>query len=185
MVNNEQKNKIMQDLIYGLLRNRQKRFEGFRTKVYWDSTGNLTVGWGHNITICGFPEKMMTKYKDMIRVISRPLTNKMCEELLTCDLENAVIDLSKFFGWSEFSEFGLNRQEAMKDMVFNMGIIKFSKFKKMVEAIRVEDWREAGHQIENSKYYDDCTKVVNKLREQGITNTFHRAGENMQLIIEG
>ena len=175
----------MQDLVYGLLKNRQKRFEGFRQKVYWDPRGNLTGGWGHNFTDCGFPEEIANKHKDLIKIISRPLTISMCEKLLIWDLENAVIELSKLWGWTEFSSFGLNRQEAMKDMVFNMGIGKFREFKKMLEAIRHEEWNEAGRQIKMSKYYDDCTKIVNKLRKKGYQNTFHRAGENMQLIIDG
>jgi len=177
--------KIMQDLVYGSLRNRQKVFEGIRQKVYWDDKGNLTGGIGHNFTANGFPESIASNYNDLIKVISRPLTMKLCEDLLTWDLENAIKQLSRLWGWTVFSRFSLNRQEAMKDMVFNMGIITFNGFEKMLEAIRHEDWLEAGRQIKNSKYYDDCTKVVNGLRKKGYKNTFHRAGENIDLIING
>ena len=60
------RNDLMQDLVYGVGRNRQKRFEALRTRVYWDNKENLTGGFGHNFTANGFPFDIRKRYVDLI-----------------------------------------------------------------------------------------------------------------------
>jgi len=109
-----------------------KRHEGYRKHPYLCSAGKLTIGYGRNLSEVGISEdEAMT--------------------LLVHDMVIALRDVRLIF--PDFSKFSKNRRNALVDLIFNLGKTKFLGFKKMIVAVKNEDWAEATKELEDSKYY--------------------------------
>ena len=109
-----------------------KRHEGFRTKPYRCSAGKLTIGYGRNLEDVGISKIEATN-------------------MLLNDIENAEKDLRTVF--PNLSFFTENRQEALINMVFNLGITRFKLFKNTIRAINRGDWYAAAKHAKDSKWY--------------------------------
>ena len=106
-----------------------QRHEGFRTKPYKDTEGILTVGWGTNID----------------QGISQNVADCMFDEAMKSVYE----DCNKF-DWYK----GLNeaRQAVIENMMYNLGLKRFSGFKKTIALIDKGDFEEASREMLRSKW---------------------------------
>jgi len=109
-----------------------KRHEGFRAKPYRCSAGKLTIAYGRNLEDVGISKIEATN-------------------LLLNDIENAEKDLRTIF--PNLNLFTQNRQEALINMVFNLGISRFKLFKNTIKAIKRDDWRTAAKCAANSRWH--------------------------------
>ncbi len=112
-----------------------KQYEGSniikgRHIPYQDTKGNLTIGYG--------------------RLLSRGISEREAEILLEADISLAKQNVYDVFGDLMTSSFTKNRYNALVDMIFNVGITKFRKFEKMIEAIKKGQWEEASRQALDS-----------------------------------
>ncbi len=126
-----------------------KEDEGLRLKVYPDTKGIPTIGRGRNLRDKG---------------ISVDEANYLFEN----DLIDAEVSLVNVFGGTWILEVGEERVAALLDMMF-MGEGSFSKFVKMIAAIKRGDWEEAAIQANDSEWYKDVggrrgDRVVNLLK---------------------
>jgi len=55
-----------------------------------------------------------------------------------------------------------DKEDALLDMLYNLGESRFRKFKKMIAAVKRCDWKEAGKQIRDSIYYKQVTNRAEK-----------------------
>ena len=108
------------ELAVGLI----KENEGFRGFTYRDSYGNPTIGYG-------------TK---------EPLTQAEAGALLRKRLvEFAERDCRVVFdNWRGIAP---ERKAALLDMAYNLGFYRLSKFKRMIAAVKREDWEQAAHEV--------------------------------------
>jgi len=106
-----------------------KKHEGFRSKPYVDTTGNITVGWGRNLD-------------------ANPLSPEEAELLFENDLLRAVDGAEKFV--SNFGELDEVRQSTLIEMCFNLGLKKLTGFKKFKAAVEAKDFPEAYTQMLDS-----------------------------------
>ena len=122
--------------------------EGMMLHIYKDHLGYLTVGVGHLITEkdeeWGKPEKTQ-------------ITTDRAETLFADDLENAIDDCKKLY--KTFDDFPREVQHVVVNMMFNLGLPRLSKFKKMKAAIEVRDFRLAASEMVASKWF---TQVPNR-----------------------
>jgi len=120
------------------------KHEGIKGKVYADSEGVLTIGVGRNLEDVGvsYDEAMLMLDNDIKRV------------LYACWHE---------FPW--FADLTEDRQNVVANMVFNLGLDGFKKFKKLIAAIEKEDWVEAACQMIDSKW---AAQVKNRAVELAI-----------------
>ena len=125
-----------------------KRHEGFRTKPYRCSAGKLTIGYGRNLEDVGISKIEATN-------------------MLLNDIEAAEKDLRTVFPCLNY--FTENRQEALTNMVFNLGISKFKLFKNTIKAINRGDWTAAASHAKDSKWYQQVKsrgkEVVEAIRK--------------------
>ncbi len=106
-----------------------KRDEDFRGKPYHDTKGNLTIGYGRNLTDVG-----ITEYE--------------ADFLLMNNISSTMIDLDMGFPhWRMLSE---ERQRAMVNMAFNLGLPRFLTFVKMLAALREGDFKKASDEALDS-----------------------------------
>lgn len=109
-----------------------KKHEGYRKFPYKCTAGKITIGIGRNLDDVGISEAE-------------------AEILLSSDICKATLNISKIF--LGFDGFSVNRQIALIDMMFNLGKSKFLGFKKMIMAIKNNDWEEAASQAMYSKWH--------------------------------
>jgi lysozyme len=99
-----------------------ERHEGVRLKPYKDSVGKLTIGIGRNLDDVGISASEA-------RTLLENDIGKVCAEL-----DRALPE------WRTWSE---NRQLAIADMCFNLGIGGVLKFKDMIANMKAGLWQLA------------------------------------------
>jgi lysozyme len=112
------------------LENMLIRHEGLKLKPYKCTAGKLTIGIGRNIEDNGITEaeaRMMLRY----------------------DIEVARSPLLKF-RW--FTELNQPRQDAIINLVFNLGLPRFLKFKKTIAHLQKHDYEGAATEMINSTW---------------------------------
>jgi GH24 family phage-related lysozyme (muramidase) len=126
-----------------------KKHEGYSNIIYEDIFGNLTCWYGHNMSV--------------------QQTEDIGEYILSKDIKKAIAGLFSIFGIDKFCTFPYGVKLALTDMIFNLGKSRFSKFKKMINAVLAEDWYGVTVEIKNSNYYKQLKS---------------RADENIKQILE-
>ena len=118
------------------------RHEGKRLMPYVDTVGKVTIGVGRNLTDNG-------------------ITECECEAMFFHDIDMAHSSLMIFFpdcdGWAEA------RENALIDMMFNMGARRFGGFKKMIAAVRIGDWAGAAREMLDSSWAIQLPTRVSEL----------------------
>lgn len=91
-----------------------KKFEGFRNKVYRDSAGHETIGYGHKVTA---KEKRQGTFK------GRTITKKEADKIFEKDLQ-AAEDCVRRHVRVKLTQ---GQFDALVDFVFNVGCRKFAE----------------------------------------------------------
>ena len=118
-----------------------RKHEGIKLHLYTDGVGKLTIGFGHNIEENG-------------------ISMKVAEAILQEDIDIAVNGLKTIF--DNFEDLPHLVKIVMIDMMFNLGYNRFSKFKKMIAAIKAEDWKKAAEEAKDSKW---CKQLPNRCKD--------------------
>ena len=128
---------------------RIKKHEGLSLRVYKDTKGIPTIGYGHNLTL-GIPKEI-------------------AEFLFQLDLKQAYEDyIFKFPAeYKQYLIYDNVRQSVIIELIFNMGLHSLLTFKKMLSALKEGDFRKAKLELLDSKYHRDvgarCEKLANLL----------------------
>jgi lysozyme len=112
--------------------NEVKEREALRLKLYKDTTGHLTIGWGHNIQDKG-------------------ISLEIAQLILDEDIAEAEDELERNFTW--VNDLDPVRQAALLDMMFNMGTPALKKFKRSLGFIRTGKYKEAGISLRQTLWY--------------------------------
>jgi lysozyme len=115
------------------LREMIKRHEGVETHAYQCSQNKTTIGVGRNIDPDG----------------GIGLSEAEIDYLLNNDINRCIGELSGFVWFPDLSE---ARQNAIIDMVFNLGITRFKGFKKAINAMSKSDFNTAADEFYDSRW---------------------------------
>lgn len=121
-----------------------KLHEGYRNQVYLDSVGVPTCGWGHAFHVGSEVPLEVNEIlfeKDFNKAAANAMNFVSVNSILTDEVRFAVIT----------------------DMMFNLGYKGLSKFKKMIAALRSEDYVTAAKEMLNSKWAKQVGKRATKL----------------------
>lgn len=114
-------------------------------KPYLCPSNKKTIGIGHNIEAREFtPEE-----KKAIGHWQKGITHNAALMILRNDINICLKDLQKLGFWYYLDQ---ERQYALLDMCFQLGYQGLSKFRKMLEAIRIKNYSEAARQCLDSQY---------------------------------
>lgn len=105
------------------------KHEGLRLKPYTCTAGKLTIGIGRNIEDNGISEKEALY-------------------MLRNDLARCQSELSSF----NFHNLNFARMLALRNMLFNLGLTRFSMFKKMINALHLGNYEIAANEMLCSKW---------------------------------
>ena len=121
--------------------------EGFMQYPYKDTRGYLTIGFGINLTTTGIT-------KEEARWITK-------NRLLA--VHDALVDRLPVF-----KTLDENRQRALVNMAYNMGIDGLLKFKKMIAALEANDYEaaadEAGNSLWATQVGDRAKRLIGVIR---------------------
>jgi lysozyme len=121
-----------------------KKHEGLRLKPYRCSAGKLTIGYGRNLDDVGISEEE-------------------AEMLLLNDLLTANIEVENRFVW--FEDLDEVRKAVVVNMIFNLGIARFSAFKKTISLIEEGSYSEAAQEMLDSRWANQVGSRANELSE--------------------
>lgn len=118
--------------IYKKIRKYIKSNEGYESKPYKDTEGNLTIGYGRNLD-------------------SNGIRKSEADYMLENDLMEITTSLNNL---KAFKYLDGDRQIVLMDMAYNLGIPKLLMFKNMLKAIETKNFELAADEIVNSKYFE-------------------------------
>jgi GH24 family phage-related lysozyme (muramidase) len=127
-------------------------WEGFSNKVYVDTTGNRTIGYGFNLERTD-AKKLLSLYGLDYKKIcdgSQEMSKDIAFKLLSYDIDIAKTFAKKFI--SNFEQLPNRVKEIIVDLSYNLGGSKFSKFVKFKAAIESSDYKLAAEELTNSKW---------------------------------
>lgn len=105
--------------------------EGVSLKPYYCTSHKLSIGIGRNLD-------------------DRGITKEEAMFLFNTDLKIALSDLYRVF--DDFDMLPATAQIVLIDMMFQLGLIRFCGFQKMIKQIQARNWEEAAKELMDSKY---------------------------------
>lgn len=115
--------------------------EGLVLKMYKDSLGILTIGYGHNLE-------------------AKPISRRAAAIIFEDDLEDAMSDAQKI---PEYHMLCSARRAVLTEMVYNMGLHAVMKFIAMRSAIVAGKYGIAAAEMLNSRWAHQVGKRANEL----------------------
>lgn len=121
-----------------------KRHEGLKKRAYVDTKGNITIGYGVNISSCD-------------------LSDSECELLLNNRILTATYELYRFVPWIQSLDDV--RKAVMIELTYNIGIEDVLLFRKLLEALKEQNFAQAREELLNSKWANDVG--INRSHDMG------------------
>jgi lysozyme len=123
--------------------------EGFSGKLYRCTEDKLTIGYGRNLE-------------------DNPLSEEEASFLLEYELKHKIIPQAVRLPY--YSKLSPTRRAVIINMIYNLGIKGFKRFKRMNKALEVEDYAEASREMLASKWHSQVGKRAERLARQMRTN---------------
>ena len=118
--------------------------ESYKQFPYTDTTGHLTIGIGRNLS-------------------DRGISTTEAMQLLDSDIHYFSMKLNHFLNF--FHDLNDNRQIALIDMCFNLGVQGFLAFKNMILALEAHDYERAAQEMINSKWAEQVGDRATQLAQ--------------------
>ena len=103
--------------------------EGLKQHIYTDTTGNRTIGYGHNLDANG-------------------ISLEVAELILKNDIDNVIIDLTK--NLPVYNEIDDTRKVALLDIAFNIGVTGLMQFRTFLGLIEQGKFQNAANDLLNT-----------------------------------
>jgi lysozyme len=140
------------------LRSILQRHEGLRLTPYADSRGFQTIGWGHNLS---------AHNEDIPEII----TTDQARWYFEIDFAEACSNTELYLHGQKITLDDI-RFAALVDLCFNIGIGGISKFKKMLAALKANDYTTASSELLNSIYAEQVPSRAIELADMFRTGTW-------------
>ena len=132
-------------VVFKGLKKRIKTNEGYSDKTYKDQLGYQTIGFGHLI-----------RKKDKI-ILNKVYSKKYLETLFEKDFKKTLEDFNKNFKKLSLKK---NEQELLIEMIYQMGIKKVLKFKKVIYYLKTKQKNMVCLEMMKSLWYKQTPKRV-------------------------
>ena len=145
-----------------ILRKEIEADEGCVYKIYRCSEGYPTAGIGHLLT------EWDEDYYD--KPIGTPVPEEKVQEWFINDVQTAINDCNDIF--NSFEKLPEDIQHVLINMAFQLGGPRLRKFKMMIAAVEMEDYREMALQMEDSRWFKQTTnraqRLIDRVVRQGV-----------------
>ena len=126
--------------------------EGCVKKIYLDHLGYKTCAIGHLVKE-GEPEWRLN--------VGDPISDERIAELFAADIGWTMADCKQVF--SEFDDLPREVKLIIANMMFNMGLTRFSGFKHFIAAVHNNAWERAAAEMEDSRWNEQVPARSNRL----------------------
>jgi lysozyme len=140
-----------------------RRDEGVEYTPYTDTTGNPTVGVGHNLNASPLPAGW-----------TYPLNDAQVNQLLTTDLQDTFAQLNSNLPW--WTTLDPVRQRVIANMAFNMGIATLLTFHNTLAAVQRGAYATAAAGMQASAWYTQVGARAQRLSQAMATGVMPVAG---------
>ena len=152
----------MKHTAFAELSSQVKRDEGFRATPYKCTAGKLTIGYGLNLDAGITDDEAAYAANNNIN-FWESVTEAQAAYVLEKRL-NSIVDDMERFNW--YSNLGDARRVVVCNMVYQLGITRFLKFKKMIAALEEKNFSLAADEMKNSAWYHQTTNRAERLIEK-------------------
>ena len=143
------------------MKKRLEFHEGLRLEPYRCTQGKLTIGVGRCLDT-----NPLTEAERLIIKNPNKITKQEAYFLLENDIINTINLLKNMVRC--FSSLDDERQYALIDLGFQLGVSGVCKFKNMLKAMEQGDFEKASKECLNSKYHKDtparCERIANLIK---------------------
>ena len=129
-----------------------ERDEGCVYEIYLDHLGYPTYGIGHLVKEAD-PEHG--------QAVGTKVSKDRVRQVFNSDIESVIDDCNRSF--NAFEALPEAVQLVVSNMMFNLGLPKFSRFKKMIRAINLRDMQTAADEMIASRWYQQVTARARRL----------------------
>ena len=138
-----------------------KQEEGFRSIPYLDTQGFWTIGYGRNIDGLPLSEEEFThlfpnesiENNNRVWLIKTWSKGKITREsaiyLLDSVVDICLQDAHKIY--HDFDSYQTTKKVVILDLLYNLGISRYRKFRKHIKAVKAKDWITAAAELLNSE----------------------------------
>jgi len=126
--------------------------EGVKYEVYLDHLSLKTCGIGHYIR---------QDEPEFDLEVGTQITEDRCTELFEEDIKSVIKDCKKVFeDWDDMDE---EVKQICANMMFNLGLPRFSKFRKTINNIISKNYKKAAEEMRDSRWYRQVTNRAERL----------------------
>ena len=140
--------------------------EGLRLQPYFCSKKKLTIGVGR----CLDTNPITAEEERGVGDWRHGITKCSAMYLLQNDVNNIIKELKSKLKF--FKNLDDERQYALIDMAFNLGISGLLRFKKMLDALKNKEYQKAAGECLNSKYAQDVGNRAVRIANTIATGSF-------------
>lgn len=134
------------------LREDLKRDEGVKYEIYLDHLGKPTFGIGHLI---------IEEDQEYGQPVGTFVNESRVNECFENDVQTVLRDCKRMF--QDFDVLPEEAQLVIANMMFNLGLTRFSKFRNFKAAVDARNWEQAAEEMIDSKWYWQVTNRANRL----------------------
>ena len=140
--------------------------EGLRLQPYFCSKKKLTIGVGR----CLDTNPLTAQEEKVVGDWQHGITKCSAMYLLRNDIKRIYKELKKELPY--FTKLDNERQYALIDMAFNLGVFGLLRFKKMLKALEKGDFKRASKECLDSKYAKDVGNRAIRIAKTLETGVF-------------
>ena len=129
--------------------------EGVKYEVYLDHLSLKTCGIGHYIR---------QDEPEFDLEVGTQITEDRCTELFEEDIKSVIKDCKKVFeDWDDMDD---ELKLICCNMMFNLGLPRFSRFRKMINNIINKNYPKAAEEMRDSRWYRQVTNRAERLAKR-------------------
>ena len=144
---------------YEELSNSVKLSEGFKNRIYQDTEGFDTIGWGHKV-VPGDPFKPGIEY-----------TEEDLQAVFDKDLRKAIAQMKQLCEQNNIKDLPETAEHVLTEMCFQLGMNGVSKFRNMIKALQEANFIGASYEMLVSKWNKQtpnrCKKLADLMKSCG------------------
>lgn len=149
--------------------------EGCRLDIYKDTEGYWTTGIGHLLTK---DPRIVVAQKELDKIIGRStmgrITQEEAEDLFALD----VLQVEKGIQGNStlkpvYDSLDAVRKDALKNMVFQMGVAGVAGFKNSLRYLQGKQWEVAAANLKQSRWFKQTPNRANRVIETFRTGTYN------------
>jgi lysozyme len=125
---------------------RLKQAEGWRDKLYMDTTGNLTIGWGFNLARLVLPPGV--DFRDVRIVPVTKLPRVLGDSWLTGLMLDVIEQLNFALPW--YAALDDVRQRVLAEMAYNLGVPGLLQWPIFLSQVQRGEYRAAAENMKST-----------------------------------